>query len=40
MPDEYREQYGLTDIRKEFIIRVIDTRINNLENILSYAIAH
>ena len=33
LPDPYREQYGLTTARKEFIFRVIDTRINNLKNI-------
>ncbi len=33
LPDAYREQYGLTMARKEFIFRVIDTRINNLKNI-------
>ena len=33
LPEEYREKYGLTDARKEFILRVIDTRINNLKNI-------
>ena len=33
LPDTYREQYGLTMARKEFIFRVIDTRINNLKNV-------
>lgn len=32
-PDRYRDEYGLSDVRKEFIIRVIDRRINNLKNI-------
>lgn len=33
LPDQYREKYGLTFARKEFAIRVINTRINNLKNI-------
>ena len=33
LPDEYRERYGLSMARKTFIIRVIDTRVNNLRNI-------
>lgn len=33
LPDQYKERYGLTPARKEFIFRVIDTRINNLKNI-------
>ena len=33
LPDAYREHYGLTMARKEFIFRVIDTRINNLKNV-------
>lgn len=32
-PNEYASVYGLSSARKEFIIRVIDTRINNLINI-------
>ncbi len=33
LPDRYREQYGLTPARKEFIYRVIDARIIKLKNI-------
>lgn len=33
LPDQYREKYGMTFARKEFVFRVIDTRINNLKNI-------
>ena len=33
LPDIFREKYGLTSARKEFIFRIIDTRINNLKNI-------
>lgn len=33
LPDQYKERYGMTSARKEFIFRVIDTRINNLKNI-------
>ena len=33
LPDQYREKYGLTFARKEFVFRVIDTRIKNLNNI-------
>lgn len=33
LPDQYREKYGLTYARKEFIFHVIDTRINNLKRI-------
>lgn len=32
-PEQYKEEYGITDARKEFIIRVIDTRIKKLINI-------
>jgi hypothetical protein len=32
-PMEFADVYGLSSARKEFIIRVIDTRINNLKNI-------
>lgn len=33
LPEQYREKYGLTYARKEFIFQVIDTRINNLKKI-------
>ena len=33
LPDQYKERYGLSIARKEFIFRVIDTRINKLKNI-------
>ena len=33
LPDQYREKYGLSFARKEFVFRVIDTRIRNLKNI-------
>ena len=33
LPDQYREKYGLTYARKEFIFHVIDTRINTLKRI-------
>ena len=33
LPDQYRERYGITFARKEFVCRVIETRINNLKNI-------
>lgn len=33
LPDPYKERYGMTFARKEFVFRVIDTRINNLKNI-------
>ena len=33
LPDQYREKYGMTMARKEFVFRVIDRRINNLKNI-------
>ena len=33
LPDQYREKYGMTTARKEFVFRVIDTRIKNLKNI-------
>lgn len=33
LPERYREQYGLTDVRKEFVVRVLDRRINNLKNL-------
>ena len=33
LPDQYKERYGMTSARKEFIFRVIDKRINNLKNI-------
>lgn len=32
-PDRFRDEYGLSDVRKEFIARVLDRRINNLKNI-------
>ncbi len=33
LPDKYREKYGMSFARKEFVFRVIDTRIKNLKNI-------
>lgn len=33
LPEQYKAKYGITSTRKEFIFRVIDTRINNLKNI-------
>jgi hypothetical protein len=33
LPDEYKDKYGITDSRKEFIYRVIDRRVKNLNNI-------
>ena len=33
LPDQHKEKYGMTLARKEFVFRVIDTRINNLKNI-------
>lgn len=33
LPDQYREGYGFSSARKEFVFRVIETRINNLNNI-------
>lgn len=33
LPDKYREKYGMSFARKEFIFRVIDTRIKKLKNI-------
>lgn len=33
MPNQYKEKYGMSCARKDFVFRVIDTRINNLKNI-------
>ena len=33
LPQQYKERYGLTVARKEFVCRVINTIINNLKNI-------
>ena len=33
LPTQYKESYGLTSARKNFIFRVIDTRIKNLKTI-------